>query len=47
MLNATVVLQVIALVCLICAALGVPSTPSRISLGWLGLFFWLLSLLMH
>lgn len=41
MLSAHLVLLVIALVCFICAAVGRPST-SPISLGWVGLFFWLL-----
>jgi hypothetical protein len=36
-------LQIIALICLFCAALGVP--VSRVSLGWLGMALWLLSLM--
>ena len=47
MLTPTLVLQLIALACLICAAIGIPTAPSRVSLGWLGLFFWLLSVLVH
>ena len=35
-------LQIAALVCLVCAAIGI---PSRIGLGWLGLALWLLSLM--
>ena len=34
-------LMVLALVCLLLAAIGV--NPPRVSLGWLGLFCWLLS----
>lgn len=37
-------IQIAALVCFACAALGVPS--SRVSLGWVGLFLWLLSLML-
>lgn len=42
-LSAHFVLMLIALICLFCAAVGVPS--NRVSLGWLGLFFWAISLL--
>lgn len=45
MMSVTLVLQIVALVCLILAALGVPS--SRVSLGWLGLSFWLASQMIH
>jgi hypothetical protein len=38
------VLMLIAIICLFCAAIGRPAT-SPISLGWLGLFFWALDLL--
>jgi len=38
----TLVLYVLALVCLVLAALGVPST--RVNLGWLGMAFWLLGI---
>lgn len=37
------VLMVVGLICLLMAAFGVP--PSRVNLGWLGLAFWLLALL--
>jgi len=36
-------LQIVALVCLILAAIGVPS--SRVSLGWLGMALWLCALM--
>jgi hypothetical protein len=35
------ILQIVALILLLCAALNVPS--SRIGLGWAGLAMWLLS----
>jgi hypothetical protein len=35
------ILQVVALILLLCAAFSVPS--NRVSLGWLGMAFWLLS----
>ena len=38
----SLLLQIVALVCLLLAACNVPTT-SRISIGWLGMFFWLLS----
>lgn len=38
------VLMVIAVICLFCAAIGRPAT-SPISIGWLGLFFWALDIL--
>jgi hypothetical protein len=41
----TLVLQVVALVLLLLAALNIPQNP-RISWGWLGMFFWLLSLML-
>lgn len=37
-------IQIAALVCFACAALGVPA--SRVALGWVGLFLWLLSLML-
>lgn len=37
-------LQVVALVCLFLAMLNLAPTP-RLSWGWAGLFFWLLSLM--
>jgi hypothetical protein len=39
------VLVLLAFVCTLLAAIGVPS--SRIALGWLGLTFYFLSLLIH
>jgi hypothetical protein len=39
-----IVLLVIALVLLFLAAIGVPNSP-RVELGWMGMFFWLLDLL--
>lgn len=36
-------LQIIAVICLFCAALNVAAP--RVSLGWLGLALWLLSLM--
>ena len=42
-LNVHFVLMLIAVVCFFCAAIGRPASP--ISLGWLGLFFWALTLL--
>lgn len=38
----SLLLQIVALVCLLLAACNVPIT-SRLSIGWLGMFFWLLS----
>lgn len=38
------ILQIVALVCLLLAALNVRSPPP-IAWGWLGLFLWLLSLM--
>jgi len=40
----TLILLVFAFVCLTLAALNIP-TPPRVSLGWLGLAFWCLSIL--
>lgn len=45
MLNVHFVLTLIALICFFCAAIGKPSGP--VSLGWLGLFFWALDLLIR
>ena len=42
-LNAHFVLMLIAVICLLCAAVGRPAT-SPVSLGWLGLFFWALAI---
>jgi len=41
-LNAHFVLMLIAVICLLCAAIGRP-VSSPVSLGWLGLFFWALA----
>lgn len=43
MASVTLVLHVAAIVCLALAAVNVPS-GAQISLGWLGLFFWFLPL---
>ena len=40
----SLLLQIVALVCLLLAALNVP-VSSRVAVGWLGMFFWLLSLM--
>jgi hypothetical protein len=42
-LTLDVLLYLLALVCLFLAAVGV--NPSRVSLGWLGLFFFILTFL--
>ena len=39
------VIQIVALVCLLLAALGVP-VRAPIAWGWLGMFLWLLSLML-
>lgn len=44
-LNVHFVLMFLALVCLFLAAIGRPAN-SPVSLGWLGLFFWALDLLL-
>lgn len=41
MLSINLLLIILSLVCLFCAAIGVPS--SRVNLGFAGLFLWLLS----
>ena len=46
-MNPTLILQVIAVICVLCAAVGLPTAPSRLSLGWLGVFFWFLSQMMR
>lgn len=41
------IIQILALVCFIAAALGVSGPASRpIAWGWVGLFLWLLSLML-
>lgn len=42
----TLILQILALACLVIAAFGLVTKPSRISYGWLGLCLWLLSLML-
>lgn len=41
----TLILMVFSFVCLTLAALNVP-TPPRINLGWLGMAFWALTVLL-
>jgi len=41
----TLILMVFAFVCLLLAAFNIP-TPPRINLGWLGLSFWCLALIL-
>jgi hypothetical protein len=36
-----VIFEIVALICLILAAINIP--VSRVSLGWLGMAFWLLA----
>lgn len=45
MINVNIILLIIAFICLLLAALNIPS--NRVSLGWLGLSFWVLSLLIR
>lgn len=40
----TFALMLVAAILLLCAGVGVPNS-SKASLGWLGMFFWILSLL--
>lgn len=42
----TLVLQIVALVCLFFATTAVVPNHPRISWGWAGMFFWLLSLML-
>lgn len=42
-MSLSVVLEIVALICLLLAACSVPT--SRVSIGWLGMFFWLLAYL--
>lgn len=44
LLNTHSILMLIAVICFFCAAIGRPAT-NPISLGWLGLFFWALAVL--
>jgi len=41
----TLILMVFSFVCLLLAAFNIP-TPPRINLGWLGLAFWCLSIIL-
>ena len=41
----TMILLVFAFVCLLLAAFNIP-TPPRVNLGWLGLAFWVLSIIL-
>jgi hypothetical protein len=43
-MTAPFVLQLLALICLFIAAIGIPT--NRIAIGWLGLFFWFLATLL-
>lgn len=42
-MSISIIFEIVALVCLICAAINVP--VARVSLGWLGMCFWLLAVL--
>lgn len=42
-MSVTSLLMIVAAILLVLAAVGVPA--SRISLGWLGMFFWSLSII--
>jgi hypothetical protein len=45
MITVNLFIQVLALVLLLLAALKIPNPePARVNLGWMGLFFWLLSI---
>jgi len=41
----SMLLEIVALICLLVAACNVPTT-ARLSVGWLGMFFWLLGALL-
>lgn len=43
MMSLSFLLQIVALICLICASLSV--NPPRVGLGWMGMAVWLLSLM--
>ena len=43
-LTVHIIFMLIAVVCFFCAAINRPS-PSPLSIGWLGLFFWALDIL--
>ena len=42
----SVILLVLGLICLFLAAIGVTPLNGRVNLGWLGMFFWLLAVLL-
>lgn len=44
-MSISLLLQIVALICLLLAACNVPTSP-RVSVGWLGMFFWLLGALL-
>jgi hypothetical protein len=44
MISAYLILMIVALICFLLAAIGRPAT-APISLGWLGLFFYVLAIL--
>ena len=44
-MTVALIFMIVSLVCLALAAFGV-TTPPQIQLGWLGMFFWALSILM-
>ena len=44
MISISLILYILALVCLFLAAVGFP-TP-RVNMGWLGMFFWLLGVVL-
>lgn len=45
-LTVQLILMVLALICFFCAAINRPAA-SPVSLGWLGLFFWSLDILIR
>lgn len=48
-MSINLVLLILAFICLLLASLGISTAqpPSRVHLGWLGLAFWVLSLIVH
>lgn len=42
-MSVDLILMIVACICLILAALSVDVTGGKVSLGWLGLFFWALT----
>ncbi len=47
MITLNLVLVILALVMLALASLNVALPTQRVNIGWLGLFFWLLSTVIH